>query len=401
MFVHHGGCCSCGWGGERLAPLTESRPKPMLPAANRPILSYVFDALVETNVETIHVVIGYERDHIREYFGSAYRGIPINYVTQEKQLGSGHALLQARNGLDGPFLVLNGDQIVAPEMVDDVATSYDPDDSFGTIGIIEHDDISHYGSVSLDGDIITEFTENPSGEGHRLLNAGIYAFDKRIFDAIEQTPRTEGELSLPETLRRVVEDDSYGGLQGVRTNGLWVDATYAWDLLTVAERLLSAEWIDGASDEDRVWVADSARVHESAVLRAPVAIGPDVVVGPNAVVGPYTSLGRNATVAANATVYRSVLDVDTRVGPNALLLDVVAGRAVDIGAGTIAPSGHADIPVAGTVVEDQQVGAVLADRVDVGGGASFEPGAIVGTDASIGVGTHVSGRVAKGSEVVR
>jgi len=59
--------------GERLAPLTESRPKPMLPAANRPILSYVFDALVAAGVDSIVVVIGYERDHIRDQFGNAYR----------------------------------------------------------------------------------------------------------------------------------------------------------------------------------------------------------------------------------------------------------------------------------------------------------------------------------------
>ena len=100
--------------GERLAPLTESRPKPMLPAANRPVLSYVFDALVEAEVDSIVAVIGYERDHIRDQFGNTYRNTPIEYVVQEKQLGSGHALLAARDAVDGPFLVLNGDQIVAP-----------------------------------------------------------------------------------------------------------------------------------------------------------------------------------------------------------------------------------------------------------------------------------------------
>ncbi|MBP1987802.1 sugar phosphate nucleotidyltransferase [Halolamina salifodinae] len=387
--------------GERLAPLTETRPKPMLPAANRPILSYVFDALVAADVEEIHVVIGYERDHIRDQFGNSYAGTPIKYVTQEKQLGSGHALLQAREQVEGPFLVLNGDQIVAPEMVQDVVDAYESDQPFGAIGAIEHEDIARYGSVEIEGGEVTAVYEGMAGNGHRQLNAGIYAVDDRIFDAIEETPREEGEFSLPATFQYLVDDADVGSIHAVQTEGLWVDATYAWDLLTVAERLLHEEWIEADGHEDGVWLADSAQVHESAVLQGPVAIGADAVIGPNAVVGPYASLGRNVTIGANATVRRSVLDVDTRVGPNSSLLDVVAGRAVDIGAGVIAPSGPADIPVAGNVIEGQEVGAVLADRATVGGGVSFDSGTIVGTAAALGVGAHISGRVLRGTEVVR
>nr|WP_237560342.1 sugar phosphate nucleotidyltransferase [Halolamina sediminis] len=386
--------------GERLAPLTESRPKPMLPAANRPILSYVFDTLVDAGVDSIAVVIGYERDHIRDHFGNTYRDTPLEYVVQEKQLGSGHALLQARDAVDGPFLVLNGDQIVDPGMVTDVRDAYDPAQEVGALGVIEQAAVVRYSTVSIADDVVTTVSETPDADSG-LVNAGVYAFDGRIFDAIDATPRTDGELSLPVTLERVVTDDADGRLRAVRTDGLWLDATYAWDLLAVAEHLLDVEWIEGVTEDEGVWVADSAQVHDSAVLRAPVVVAPDAVVGPNAVVGPATSLGRNATVGANATISRSVLDVDTRVGPNCSLHEVVTGRAVDIGAGTVAPSGAADIPVAGQVVEGQSVGAVLADRVTAAGDNSFAPGAIVGTDASLGVGTHVVGRVSRGAEVVR
>ena len=386
--------------GERLAPLTESRPKPMLPAANRPILSYVFDTLVDAGVDSITVVIGYERDHIRDHFGNTYRDTPLEYVVQEKQLGSGHALLQARDAVDGPFLVVNGDQIVDPGMVTDVRDAYDPPHEVGALGVIEHAGVVRYSTVSIADDVVTTVSETPDADSG-LVNAGVYAFDGRIFDAIDATPRTDGELSLPVTLEQIIDDDAVGRLRAVRTDGLWLDATYAWDLLAVAEHLLDVEWIEDVTEDEGVWVADSAQVHDSAVLRAPVVVAPDAVVGPNAVVGPATSLGRNATVGANATISRSVLDVDTRVGPNCSLHEVVTGRAVDIAAGTIAPSGAADIPVAGRVVEGQSVGAVLADRVTVEGAGSFDPGAIVGTGATLGVGTHVSGRVDRDTEVVR
>lgn len=386
--------------GERLAPLTESRPKPMLPAANRSILSYVFDTLIDAGVDSITVVIGYERDHIRDQFGSTYRDTPLEYVVQEKQLGSGHALLETRDAVDGPFLVLNGDQIVDPEIVTDVRDAYDPAHEVGALGVIEHASVVRYSTLSITDGAVTTVSETPDGDSG-LVNAGVYAFDERVFDAIDATPRTDGELSLPATLERVVNDDAVDRVRAVRTDGLWLDATYAWDLLAVAEHLLDVEWVEGVTKENGVWVADSARVHDSAVLRPPVAISADAVVGPNAVVGPATSLGRNATVGANATVSRSVLDMDVRVGSNASLHEVVAGRAVDIGAGTVAPSGVADIPIAGRIIEGQSVGAVLADRVTVEGASSFDPGVIVGTGATLGTGTHVSGHIDRDTEVVR
>ncbi|MBO4249570.1 nucleotidyltransferase family protein, partial [Halomicrobium sp. IBSBa] len=92
--------------GTRLRPLTRNRPKPMLPAANRPILEHVFDALVEAGIEKLVAVVGYKRDRVQDHFGPTYRGVPISYVSQTKQLGSGHALLQARSAVDGPVLVM-------------------------------------------------------------------------------------------------------------------------------------------------------------------------------------------------------------------------------------------------------------------------------------------------------
>ena len=81
--------------GKRLRPLTKHRPKPMLPAATKPILEHVFDALIDAGVTDITVVVGYKRTRVQSHFGPTYRNVPLQYVTQRKQLGSGHALLAA------------------------------------------------------------------------------------------------------------------------------------------------------------------------------------------------------------------------------------------------------------------------------------------------------------------
>jgi glucose-1-phosphate thymidylyltransferase len=55
--------------GTRLRPLTRNRPKPMLPAANRPILEHVLDALVDAGMERLVLVVGYRRERVQEHFG--------------------------------------------------------------------------------------------------------------------------------------------------------------------------------------------------------------------------------------------------------------------------------------------------------------------------------------------
>ena len=401
--------------GTRLRPLTRNRPKPMLPAADRPILEHVFDALIGAGIERLHVVVGYKRDRVQDHFGPTYRNVPVNYVPQDKQLGSGHALLQARDAVseeDG-FLVVNGDQVIERQMVADVLDAFEDDDGSATLAVTEQADVSRYGAVVMDGDRVVELVEKPDTDEYRLLNAGVYAFDPTIFDAIEDTPRVQGELALTDTLVRLIDgehgrNDSDGPsdadgptIRGVVTEELWEDATYPWDLLDVSRDLLLHGRVTEPEREESVWVADSATVHDDAILQGPVVVGPDTEVRPGAVVGPYAALGRNATVGANAVVSRSVLDTDARLGPNSTLLDCVTGQGVVLGADTTVPGGPGDVRVGDTVFEGQRLGAVLADRVRAKGDVSVAPGTLVAPSATLHTGVTVSENINERAEVFR
>lgn len=384
--------------GTRLRPLTRNRPKPMLPAANRPILEYVFDALVEAGVEQICLVVGYKRDRVQNHFGPTYRDVQLTYAHQEKQLGSGHALLRARSVTEGPVLVVNGDRLVESTAVRDVRETFERHGE-PTLAVLERRDASQYGAVRLHDGHIAELVEKPDSDEFRLINAGVYAFDDAIFDALESTPRREGELALPDTISRFVEAGK--PVRGVQTGGLWADATYPWDLLTVADELFARGRIDAPEVSDGVWVAESARVHDRATLQSPVAVGPDCEVGPGAVVGPQVALGRNVTIGPNVTVVQSVLDADTRVQAGSVLADAVTGEDCNLGPNTTVPGGSADVRVQDRVFTDQRLGAVFADRVRAEGDVSCVPGTLVGPDAHIGLGVQVSGTVDSGAEVVR
>jgi hypothetical protein len=88
--------------GKRLRPFTETMPKVMLPVANKPVLEYVFDAVRKSGIDEIIVVVGYKKEVIMEYF-KEYKDVKITYVTQVKQLGTAHALLQAKKNIKDSF----------------------------------------------------------------------------------------------------------------------------------------------------------------------------------------------------------------------------------------------------------------------------------------------------------
>lgn len=384
--------------GTRLRPLTQNRPKPMLPAANRPILEHVLDALVEADIDRLVLVVGYRRERVQDHFGSTYRGVDIDYVHQDKQLGSGHALLQAQSSISGPMLVVNGDRLIESKSVEQVRTAFEAGESLPTMAVIEHENTSRYGVVSLDGDRVTEIVEKPQTDDYRLINAGIYAFDESIFETIARTPRRSGELALTDSIAREIERNA---VRSVHIDGLWVDATYPWDLLSVASEILDRGRATGPETRAGIWIADAARVHDDATLRAPVVVGPNCEIGPGSVIGPNVSIAANTTIEANVTIERSVLDSDCRVAPGSTLVDAVLGQNVHLGVGTVIPGGPSDVRIDNTVFEAQPLGAVLADRVRAASSVSFAAGTLVGTNASIGAGCHVTGRIREDAEVVR
>ncbi|WP_440766642.1 sugar phosphate nucleotidyltransferase [Natronorubrum sp. DTA7] len=376
--------------GTRLRPLTRNRPKPMLPAGTRPILEHVFDQLIEAGIDSITVVVGYRGDRIRSYFGSSYREAELTYVRQDRQLGTGHALRTVSSVVDGTTLVVNGDQLVDSRLIDDVIATHDGD-AAATIGLVRRQEIGEYGGAILeDDDTVSELVEKPQDKRAYKLNAGVYAVEPSIFDAIRRTEPTDGESSLVDAVTTLIEDGET--VRGTVSDSYWLDATYPWDLLDLSNVLFDTGVI---GDE----VAPSATVHDSATIRSPVVIDRDCEVGPGAVVGPHTCLGENATVGSNAVVERSVIDADSRLGDNATVVDCVTGIGVNVGHASVVPGGPGDVRVGDRFFEDVPIGVLLADRVTDRGGVTYVPGTIVGATATIAAGTTVRGRIEDETEV--
>ncbi|MDG5761205.1 sugar phosphate nucleotidyltransferase [Natronococcus sp. A-GB1] len=380
--------------GKRLRPLTKYRPKPMLPAATKPILEHVFDQLIDAGISELVVVVGYRHERVQSHFGSTYRNVPVTYVFQEKQLGTGHALLLAESEVDGTSVVINGDQLVDSRIISDAVGEHDSA-ATATMALLQRSNVEPYGGVLIDEDgIVTKITENPR-DGHDYhLNAGVYVLEPAAFDAVRAVESQIGEHSLLDGLSKLVDEGEI--VHGAVSEGLWVDATYPWDLLDVSSALFDTGVVNGNS---KIVGHETTTVHDTAVISEPVLIDRDCVVGPGAVVGPYVCLGENTTIGSNAVLERSVVDNDTTIGANATVVDCVTGTGVEIGPGSTIPGGPGDVRVGDTVYEDEALGALLADRVVDRGGVDYVPGALVGPETDIQTGTTVRGTLAGGTEV--
>ena len=131
--------------GRRLRPFTETMPKVMLPIGNKPILEYVINAVKNTGISEIILVVGYKKEAIMEYFKD-YTDIKITYVVQEKQLGTAHALLQAKKHIKNSFIVLSGDNIIDQSSISKIIE----DKEKYSILIKEHPHPSKYGVVFIE-----------------------------------------------------------------------------------------------------------------------------------------------------------------------------------------------------------------------------------------------------------
>ena len=377
--------------GHRLEPLTENRPKPMVPVANKPVLEYVVEAVAEAGVDEIVLVVGYERSRIQSHFGDGDDwGVSIEYAIQEKQLGTAHAVLQAAPLVDEPFLVLNGDRIIDTSAVESVVAAYEGDDALVTVTSV--DTPTRYGVVDLDGDRVLEIREKPLAHevSSNLINAGVYALDPGIFDRIEaRIVEAHGETGLPATLSELAAEAS---VRAVRYDGRWLDLTYLWDLPFLNGRLL--EETNGPAIED-------ATVSEDASVAADVAIDRGSQVRPFATIGRGVALGENVSVGASAVLSNAVVMADATIEPGAVVTNAVIGQNATVGANATIAGGRGGLVVEGAYHEDVDLGGVVGDNSTLGANVTVAPATIVGTDATVDSGVTIDRRVPSGTEVRR
>jgi dTDP-glucose pyrophosphorylase len=188
--------------GTRLRPLTKDKPKGMVNVAGRPLLAYVFKTLLDSGVDELVVVIGHRAGTIVDHFGDTFENVPITYVHQREQRGLGHAVRQAAPHIDEPFVVLNGDNVVAGTLEKQIK-AHQTTDTEAVLGVerVDRDTARKTGVVTVEDDRVTEIVEKPDDPPSQLVTTGCYVLPDSIFDALGLLhPSDRGEYELTDAI---------------------------------------------------------------------------------------------------------------------------------------------------------------------------------------------------------
>jgi glucose-1-phosphate thymidylyltransferase len=363
--------------GQRLRPFTASKPKAMLSLAGKPVLHYVVEALAENGIRDIVLVVGYQREQILDYLGSGEEfGVEISYVTQEKRLGTAHALAQAREKVADEFLVLSGDKLITPATIAQFVTAQP-----AAVLVKRVDNPARFGVVTLEDETVRAIIEQPREAESNLAATRIYALSREVFRFIE------AELAISDVLNKMIAQGER--LTAQETGGTWLDIVYPWDVLRLNRVVL--RWLDaslggaierGVSLKGPVSVGAGTIVRANSTIIGPVVIGSGCDIGPNVCILPDTSIGDNVVLSPFTEIKGSVIGSDVSIGAGSIVQDSVMDRGCVIGGHFAALTGETEVKVEGEY-HSVRVGAMLGEGCRIGSGVVAQPGATIGNYSEV------------------
>lgn len=372
--------------GTRLRPFTDSMPKVMLPVANKPILQYVINALVATGISDITLVVGYQKERIMDYFQDGKKiDANITYVTQDKQLGTGHALLQAQKKFTDEFLVLPGDNIIDEQLVRSIIDQEPP-----SLLSVRHPEPSKYGVITTEDNRLTSIHEKPVEEISNIISTGIYKFSKTILPFLTKTIN-EGYPELTHFIQQLLSQNTT--ITTINGSGIWQDIVYPWDLLKVNEIILQnntagkAGVIEpGVTIKGPVSIGKNSIIRSGSYLIGPVIIGEGCEIGPYTCIFPSTTIGDNVTIGPFTELRNSIIMNDVSIRSRCSIKQTIIGEGCTLETNILATSGNAYI----RLEENNQFHKLTNIGCFIGENTRIQTGVIINPGVSIGSHTHIN-----------
>jgi mannose-1-phosphate guanylyltransferase len=340
-----------GGEGTRLRPLTLTTPKPVMPLAGQPFLSFMLDWVRRHGADEVILSCGFMSDAVRHVLGDIYDGMRLRYVVEDEPLGTAGPVRLAHDEglLEERLFVLNGDVLTDMDLTAELE-QHERTGARATLALHPVDDTSSYGVVPTDEEGRVEaFIEKGGGDAPtNRINAGAYVIERDVVEAIPAGRAVSFE-------REVFPALVGNGLYGYDAAGYWID-------IGTPERYLESTWdLLAGRVPSRLPPRDEtgSLVYENCLLSG-------------AHVGPQSVLGRNCSVGTDARVERSVLHDRVHVGADAAVVESVLAERVRVGErARIGP--RAMVGAAAVIGEDAVIGE----------GARVEPGAVVESETRV------------------
>jgi bifunctional UDP-N-acetylglucosamine pyrophosphorylase/glucosamine-1-phosphate N-acetyltransferase len=386
--------------GTRMRPLTLTKPKTMLPVAGKPIIQYNLEALRDSGITEILLIVNYKEKMVKDYFKDGKEfGVNISYKTQEKLIGTANAIKYSQNFVEDHFIVLNGDIILDKELITEIIKEYDNFKPDTLMVLTKVEDPSPFGVVEIQDNFIRNIVEKPKKDEapSNLINTGIYIFNKDIFEKIAITKKSKrGEYEITDSLSLQIENKKI--VRGFETNKKWIDVGRPWELIEINELLLKkikeenkGKIEKGATIHGNVFLDEGSIIRSGVYIEGFVYIGKNCDIGPNCYIRGNSYFGDNVKVGNAVEIKNSIIMENTNVNHLSYVGDSIIGSNCNLGAGTnIANLRFDDKPVKISVKGKKtdsgrrKLGSIIGDNVKTGINSSFSPGVTIGFNSFIG-----------------
>jgi glucose-1-phosphate thymidylyltransferase len=304
---------TAGGHGTRLRPITHTQNKHLIPIANKEMLAYALDYLIEAGVDEIGIIVNKGDSSIQEKFGNGnQKGVEFTYIVQSAPKGLAH-VVKISEGFIGtnPFIFYLGDNILVGG-VKSFIKKFEKNNSNCHLVLSKVTDPNRFGVATIHDHKIVKIEEKPEDPESDLAVTGIYIYDNTIFEAVNNINLSErGELEISDAHQYLLDHGRKISFSEI--TGWWKDTGKPSDLLE-ANRLVLDNLIDkrsnGIVDTDsnvkgRVSIGHNTSIINS-MIRGPVIIGDGCVIE-NAFVGPYTSIGNDCIIRKSEIEYSIIM----------------------------------------------------------------------------------------------
>ena len=332
-----------GGKGSRLRPFTYTGAKQLVPIANKPILFYAIEALVDVGIEEIGVITGDTGDQIREALGNGSKfGAKLTFIPQDAPSGIAHAVKIAHPFLgDGRFVVFLGDNFLRGG-ISPFVQAFRNSAADAQILLTPVVNPQELGVALLDeGGRPVRLIEKPQEPPTDLAIVGIYMFGPRFFNAVEEVkPSARGELEITDTIQHMIDLGDEVRAEVVRDS--WIDTGKMGDLLA-ANRIVLEDMpsrsigatVEGSTLSGRVVLEPGVRVINS-TIHGPAIVGEDTEVI-DSYIGPYTSIYHHCRLMETEIEASVVLERSVIENPGSRIHESLIGRDVIVRGASLKP----------------------------------------------------------------
>ena len=348
--------------GTRLLPLTATRPKPMIPLLNEPILDHMLKSLKNAGIDEATVLVDYLSDSIVRHLGNGERiGMKVEYTTNNIMRGTAGAVKHAASDLHEPFIVVSADVLTTLDFRKLISAH----ESMGTkitMALSSVRDPSQYGVAIMDDmNRVTRFLEKPKREEafSSLVNAGMYVCEPGVLELIPE--RTQFDFSRNLFPAMLSKGEAIGGHP---FDDYWNDVGIPSTYLGATRDMVEGRLESG--------LRNTAAAEYEDMKYGRLVTGSNCSIAASVDIDGFAVLGDNVTLGKNVTISHSVVYSNTEIGDNSVISEAIVGEGAMLGK---------------SVTLDQ--GVVIGDRTRIGEGSRIGHNIKIWVHSRLGPGTKM------------